>query len=125
MSPSPTAQTDLLSASTKLVTRFAIAIAAVMNIAVSSVTHRAHLTTDLLAHEARHTSARVGVVVHGTPAEAAAIAARHNLRLIRQSGDKAVLSVNSSELSDLAGDFAIDRVAADLPLRAAGVVAAR
>ena len=60
-------------------------------------THRAHLSVDLLAHEAHHTSKRVPVIVHGAPAEVGAIAARHNLTIVRQLEDSAVLAVNSTE----------------------------
>src|SRR5262245_32461911 len=42
--------------------------------------HRAHLSLDLLAHEARHSTTRRRVILTGDPANIAAIAARHQLQ---------------------------------------------
>src|SRR5205809_7497920 len=80
-------------------------------------THRARLSVDLLAHEAHHTSKRVRVIVHGAPAEVGAIAARHNLTIVRQLEDSAVLAVNSTELSNLAADAGVDHVSPDARAR--------
>jgi serine protease AprX len=82
-----------------------------------SGTHRARLSEDLLAHEARHTPNRVRVIVHGTPAEVQTIAAGHRLTVVRQLDESAVLAVNSAELSDLAADAAVDHVSPDLRVR--------
>jgi len=79
--------------------------------------HRARLSVDLLAHEAHHTSKRVRVIVHGSPGEVQAIAARHHLNIVRTLEDAAVLTVNSTELSELAADGAVDHVSPDLPVR--------
>src|SRR5437879_2831946 len=80
-------------------------------------THRAHLSADLLAHEAHRTSKRVRVIVHGTPDDVQAIAARHNLTIVRQLEQSAVLTVNSAELSNLAADPAVDHVSPDARVR--------
>jgi serine protease AprX len=79
--------------------------------------HRARLSYDLLAHEARHTSTRVRVIVHGTPDEVQAIAERHHLQIVRQLDASAVFAVNSTELTALASDTSIDHVSPDLRVR--------
>src|SRR5436190_7330010 len=80
-------------------------------------THRARLSADLLAHEAHRTSKRVRVIVHGTADEVQTIAARHNLTIVRQLEQSAVLAVNSAELSNLATDPAVDHVSPDARVR--------
>ena len=79
--------------------------------------HRARLSVDLLAHEAHRSSKRVRVIVHGTPADVQAIAARHNLTIVRQLEESAVFAVNSAELSNLAADAAVDHVSPDARVR--------
>ena len=79
--------------------------------------HRARLSADLLAHEAHRTLKRVRVIVHGTPDEVQALAARHRLSIVRQLDDSAVLAVNSTELSELAADATVDHVSPDLRVR--------
>ena len=79
--------------------------------------HRARLSADLLAHEARHTSKRVRVIVHGGSTEIQALAARHHLTVIRQLDEAAVLAVNSTELSELAADGSVDHVSPDSRVR--------
>jgi len=77
-------------------------------------THRALLSSDLLSHEGRRTTARKRVIVHGTADEIRAIAERHHLAPVRvfESGG-AVFSVNSAELSDLASDGLVDHISPD------------
>jgi serine protease AprX len=79
--------------------------------------HRALLSLDLLAHQERHTAARARVIVHGTAAEIDALAQKHHLQVLRRLADGAVLAANSSELTKLAGDSAIDHLSGDLPVR--------
>jgi serine protease AprX len=78
--------------------------------------HRAHLSGDLVVHQARHTLARARVIVHGTAAEIDALASRHHLRVLRRLADGAVVSANSSELSALAADAGIDHLSGDVPV---------
>src|SRR5438445_314869 len=79
--------------------RFALVIALIAGSALalkgSNAEHRAHLSADLLVHQARHTSARARVIVHGTDAEIDAIAGRHHLRIVRRLAEGAVLAANS------------------------------
>jgi serine protease AprX len=82
-----------------------------------SSTHRAHLSQDLLAHEARHTQSRVRVIVHGNVDQAQAVARRHHLQIVRQLEESAVFAVNSAELTALATDTSIDHISPDLRVR--------
>jgi serine protease AprX len=76
--------------------------------------HRALLSSDLLSHEGRRTTARKRVIVHGTADEIRAIAERHRLAPVRVfEGGGAVFSVNSAELSDLASDDLVDHISPD------------
>ena len=79
--------------------------------------HRAHLSFDLLSHEANHTSARKPVILTGDPAQIAAIASRHQLQVVRLLANGAVLSASSSELTDLASDGDVPSISGDLPVR--------
>jgi len=80
--------------------------------------HRALISRDLLAHEARHSKARTRVIVHGTPTEVDALAARHHLAVTSYLGaDGAVLTADSAELTELAADPTIDHLSGDLPVR--------
>jgi serine protease AprX len=79
--------------------------------------HRAHLSIDLLAHEARQTLQRKRVIVHGTADEVQAIADRHHLTIVRLLPEGAVLLVNSSELTDLASDGLVDHISPDARVR--------
>ena len=75
--------------------------------------HRARLSSDLLAHEGRHTTQRKRVILHGTPEEIQAIAERHHLSIVRSLIGSAVVSVDSAELTALAGDSLVDHVSPD------------
>jgi len=98
--------------------RVAVALAFIAGSALtlngSAQGHRARLSNELLSHEVRHTSGRVRVIVHGTPDETSALAARHHLSLVRQLDDAAVVTVNSAELTELAADAGVDHLSGDL-----------
>src|SRR5690349_8866146 len=98
-------------------TGVAIALVAASTLGLKGATgHQAHLSLDLLAHQSRHTLARTRVIVHGDDDEIDAIAARHHLQIVRRLAGAAVLSADSNELSDLAGDAAVDHLSGDLPV---------
>ena len=78
--------------------------------------HRAHLSLDLLEHQSRHTLTSTRVIVHGSDSEIDAIAGRHHLQIVRRLAGGAVLSANSRELGELAGDGAVDHLSGDLPV---------
>jgi serine protease AprX len=80
----------------------------------SPAEHRALLSGDLLAHQARHTSARARVIVHGDDATLEAVAGRHHLQILRRLTGAAVLAANSAELAELAADAAVDHLSGDL-----------
>jgi serine protease AprX len=95
---------------------FAIAVAAFC-LPSTRAAHRAHLSTDLLAHESSHTRARTRVIVHGNSEDIAAAAARHHLQVLAVLADGAVVSASSAELTDFASDSAVDAISGDLPVR--------
>src|SRR6476646_197660 len=67
----------------------------------SKTPHRAHLSTDLIAHEARRSTVRTRAIVHGSPSQIASLAERHHLTVARILDGGAVVLANSAELSDL------------------------
>jgi serine protease AprX len=75
--------------------------------------HRASLSLDLAAHEARHDKTRARVIVSGTRAQIDAIASRHHLSIARYLDDSAVLLANSDETAELASDADIDVLSGD------------
>ncbi|MGE5246494.1 MAG: S8 family serine peptidase [Betaproteobacteria bacterium] len=83
----------------------------------SAAPHRARLSLDLLAHEARHTRAAARVIVDGTPGDIDALASRHHLRVLRYLAHGAVLEANSAELTALAADPTVDHLSGDAPVR--------
>ena len=85
----------------------------------SSPGHRAHVSRELLSHEARQSPERVRVIVHGTPDEISALAARHHVAILRTLDDLAVLSANSAEISELAADGFVDHLSGDARVRLA------
>jgi len=91
--------------------------ASTLGVRGSSPTHRARLALELLKHEARGTTAHARVIVRGSPDETAAIAARHQLTVVRTLGDFAVVAANSAQVSELAADPAVETLSGDLPVR--------
>jgi serine protease AprX len=83
----------------------------------ASPTHHAHLSNDLLGHQARQTTARARVIVHGDDAALDALASRHHLALVRRLSGGAVVLANSSELAELATDTSLDHLSGDLPVK--------
>ena len=79
--------------------------------------HRAHLSDDLLSHRARHTAARIRVIVHGDESTLAALTTRHHVQILRRLAGGAVVAANSAELDELAADRAVDHLSGDLPVR--------
>lgn len=76
--------------------------------------HRAHLSADLLEHEAKHSPQRVNVIVSGSQETVSGVARQHGLTIVKWLGDGAVLSANSDELTNLAADSAIDSLSGDV-----------
>jgi serine protease AprX len=109
----------LFSPTTRLATLVfaAVALSSALTVRGSSTEHRAHLSSDLTAHEARHTTARARVIVNGTDAELDALASRHHVQILRRLNGAAVVAANSAELTELAADAAVDHLSGDLPVR--------
>ncbi len=77
---------------------------------------RAHLSADLTKHQARKTTARERVIVHGTDRELDLLASRHRLTVVKRMHGAAVVLANSAELGDLSRDPAVDHLSGDLPV---------
>jgi serine protease AprX len=71
----------------------------------------------LLQHETRKSANRVRVIVQGTPTEIDSIASRHRLTVVRRLAHGAVLRANSSELTRLAADTAVNLLSGDPEVR--------
>src|SRR5260221_1732063 len=94
-----------------------IVAGSMLNVRASSPGHRALLSVDLLNHEARKTSSRVRVIVHGTPDQVQALADRHHVEVLRFLGDSAVVSASSADITNLARDLSIDHLSGDSMVR--------
>jgi subtilisin family serine protease len=77
---------------------------------------RAHLSADLARHQARQTTARTRVIVHGTSRDLDLLASRHRLYVVKRMRGAAVVLVNSAELSELSRDGVVDTLSGDLPV---------
>ena len=81
---------------------------------------RAHLSADLTRHQARKTTARQRVIVHGTRPELDLLASRHRLYVVKRMRGAAVVLVNSAELGDLSRD--VDQLSGDLRVQSSTVI---
>jgi serine protease AprX len=77
---------------------------------------RPHLSADLLALEARHSSTRERVIVQGSKEQIDALAARHHLPVVRYLLDAAVILADSAELSAVAAEDGVGNLSGDLPV---------
>ena len=84
---------------------------------------RAHLSADLARHQARETTARKRVIVHGTDRELDLLASRHRVQLVKRMHGAAVVLANSAELGNLSRDGAVDHLSGDLPVHNSTVIA--
>jgi serine protease AprX len=78
--------------------------------------HRAKLSADLLNFERRGSTAPARVIVRGSRAQIASLAARHGLAVAQWLGDSAVLLANSKQVSALAADGFNDLLSGDAPV---------
>jgi len=83
----------------------------------STAEHHALLSSDLFAHQAKHTTAKARVIVRGTDAELDALAYRHKLQIVRRLEGAAVLFANSDEVAKLAADAGVDLLSGDAEVR--------
>jgi len=79
--------------------------------------HRALLSSDLLRHVERKTTARARVFVHGDEATIDALAARYHVQVLRRLEHGAVVAANSAELDALGADAGVDHLSGDVPVR--------
>jgi serine protease AprX len=95
-----------------------VSLAPVLTVRGAGRAHRAHVSLDLLRHEARQTTSAARVIVRGSDADLDALAARHHLRIVRRLPGAAVLLANSSAITALAADAAVDALSGDAPVAA-------
>jgi subtilisin family serine protease len=88
----------------------------------SNSDRRAHLSADLAEHQARRTTARKRVIVHGADRDLDLLAWRHRLQVVARSHGAAVVLANSAELSDLSRDWAVEHLSGDLPVRSSTAI---
>jgi len=96
---------------------FALVASSALTLRGSSAEHRALLSSDLLAHQAKGTKAKARVIVRGTDAELDAIAFRHKLQIVRRLDGAAVFFANSEEVSRLAADGGVNLLSGDAEVR--------
>jgi serine protease AprX len=95
----------------------ALVAASALTLAGAGRKHRAHLSDDLLVHEAHKSHKRTRVIIPGTRRDLDALAARHHLKIIRYLKDAAVFLADSAELSRVAADEGVSHLSGDLPMR--------
>jgi len=78
---------------------------------------RAHLSSDLVAHVAKHTKERARVIVRGTSADLEAVAARRGLQIVRYLPGGVVVLANSAEMTELAAEAGVDNLSGDVRVR--------
>src|SRR3984885_6779205 len=78
--------------------------------------HRARLSADLSDHLAAG-SQTIRVIVHGTRAEADALATRYNLRIAKYLQDGAVFLVNAGQLEAIQQDDTQDHLSGDIRIK--------
>jgi len=87
--------------------------------------HHAHLSADLVLRQSRPASARVNVIVTGDRDTLEPVLKDHNFRVVRWIANGAVVSVNDSELGDLAGEDVVDTISGDHRVRVGMTVSNR
>ena len=95
----------------------ALVAASALTLRGSNAEHRAHLSDDLVRHVARHATSRARVIVEGSDATIDALAKRHNVPIVRRFAGGAVIAANADELKRVAGDFSVNHLSGDLPVR--------
>ena len=107
---------------TRLVVAAVLVALSSLGLQGSNRDRRAHLSADLTRHQARKTTERTRVIVHGTDRDLDLLASRHRLHLVKRMHGAAVVLANSAELSDLSRDAAVDHLSGDLPVKNSTVI---
>ena len=105
------------SARRRTFTIVAIGVFAAFSFRGATAQHRALLSSDLVVHESRRTTARARVIVRGSNAEVAALVARHRLQIVRSLVGGAVVLANSRQVTELAADVRVGQLSGDVPVR--------
>src|SRR5437867_11441787 len=75
------------------------------------------VSAELRAHKKARPHERTSIIVHGDPAKARRIAARHGLRIVRLLEHEAVLEANGAQIDALADDLEVDSISGDVLVR--------
>ncbi|HEY3093027.1 MAG TPA: S8 family peptidase [Vicinamibacterales bacterium] len=94
----------------------AAAVAAATAPHSSNLRHRASVSDDLRALEARHSTKAVRVIAHGTETGVRTAAARHGVPVVRVLTDGVVLEATTAQLDALRNEPAIEHLSGDLPV---------
>src|SRR5262245_60608022 len=103
----------------KTLTAALLLAASALSLRGSAGEPHAFLSSDLVVHQARRTTERARVIVHGSPETIAALVDRHHLQFLRWLDGGAVVAADSRELTDLGADFSIGHLSGDLVVRTA------
>ena len=82
----------------------------------NNLRHRASVSDDLRAFEARHSSKVVRVIAHGTETDVRTAAARHGVPVVRVLTDGVVLEATTAQLDALRDEPAVQHLSGDLPV---------
>jgi subtilisin family serine protease len=110
---------SMLTGTTTRLVSIAVALVAFSSFGLqaSNLDRRAHLSRDLARHQARKTTARSRVIVHGPARTLDLLAARHRLQIVKRMRGAAVVLANSAELTELSRDAAAgENISGDVPV---------
>jgi len=79
-----------------------------------AIRHRASLSDDLAAFEARHSTKVVHVIAHGSEQDLRALAARHGVHVVRVLDNAAVLEANALQIEALRDEPSVQHLSGDL-----------
>src|SRR5258705_11486956 len=92
----------------------AAAVAAATAPRSNNLRHRASVSDDLRAFEAKHSTKAVRVIAHGTETDVRTAAARHGVPVVRVLTGGGVLEATTAQLGLLRREAAVLRPSADL-----------
>ena len=94
----------------------AAAVAAVTAPRSNNLRHRASVSDDLRAFEAKHSTKVVRVIAHGTETDVRTAAARHGVPVVRVLTGGVVLEATTAQLDALRDEPAVQHLSGDLPV---------
>src|SRR5258705_153600 len=94
----------------------AAAVAAATAPRSNNLRHRASVSDDLRAFEAKHSTKAVRVIAHGTETDVRTAAARHGVPVVRVLTGGVVLEATTAQLDALRDEPAVEHLSGDLPV---------